>query len=106
MEAPPATAVPSGTSWRSIAGFGGDAEASIGSSGESKAFSFRLCLCRNSDTGEFLEKAKQLLNVKINEAQMAKLVSNSQYKSWKSAASAFYTTVNETISNATTAEVR
>ena len=71
-----------------------------------KLFLSACCLCRNSDTGEFLEKAKQLLNVKIDEAQMAKLVSNAQYKSWKSAASAFYTTVNETISNATTAEVR
>jgi hypothetical protein len=63
-------------------------------------------LCCNSDTDDFLEKAKQLLNVKINEAQMARLVSNAQYKSWKSAASAFYTTVNSTVSNATPAEVR
>ncbi len=51
-------------------------------------------------------KAEQLLNLKIDEAQMARLVSNSQYKMWKSAASAFYTTVNQTISSATPAEVR
>ena len=64
------------------------------------------CLCRNSYTGDFLEKAKQLLNIKMDEAQMARLASNAQYKSWKSAASAFYTTVNQTISSATPAEVR
>ena len=51
-------------------------------------------------------KAEQLLNVKIDEAQMARLVSNDHYKSWKSAASAFYTTVNSTVSHATPAEVR
>ncbi len=32
IQTPPAIAVPSGTSWRSILGFGVDAEASIGSS--------------------------------------------------------------------------
>jgi len=42
IEVPPAIAVPSGSSWSSIVGFDGNAEASIGSSGESKAFSFRL----------------------------------------------------------------
>jgi hypothetical protein len=62
--------------------------------------------CRNSDTGDFLEAAKQLLSVKIDEAQTARLVSNDQYTLWKYAASAFYTTVNQTISNATPAEVR
>jgi hypothetical protein len=61
---------------------------------------------RNSDIGDFLEKAKQLLSVKIDEAQMARLASNVQYKSWKCAASAFYTTVNQTISDAQPAEVR
>ena len=45
IEAPPVTAVPSGTSWRSIAGFSGNAEASIGSSGESEAFFFPLVVC-------------------------------------------------------------
>jgi hypothetical protein len=69
--------------------------------------SFRLLafLCRNNDTGDFLVKAEQLLHLKIDEAQMARLVSNPQYKLWKSAASAFYTTVNSTISSATPAEV-
>lgn len=42
IQVPPATAVPSGTSWRSILGFGGDAEASIGSFEQGYAFSFRL----------------------------------------------------------------
>jgi hypothetical protein len=65
-----------------------------------------LLVSRNSDTGDFLEKAKQLLSVKIDEAQMARLASNVQYKSWKCAASAFYTTVNQTISDAQPAEVR
>ena len=42
IEVAPATPVPIGTSWRSLVGLGGNAAASIGSSEQSNAFSFRL----------------------------------------------------------------
>jgi len=52
-----------------------------------------------------LNRAKQLLQMHVAPEFKSKLVNNPEYKSWKSAASAFFTKVNENIETAKTSEL-
>jgi len=105
IEAPPTTA-PTGQSqsWRHIMGFVDDTGASKFSSDQGKFYSCLVLLIITTNAGDFIIKAHQLMSVHVDTARVAKI--NVEFKSWKSAASAFFTMVNQRIAQATPGEVR
>ena len=105
VEAPPTTA-PTGQSrsWRHVMGFVGETGASKFSSDQGKFYSCLVLLIITTNAGDFIIKAHQLMSVHVDTARVAKI--NVEFKSWKSAASAFFTMVNQRIAEATPGEVR
>jgi len=91
-----------GVSWREIMGYNNStASVSKASSGNAPAhFSINVSCKLDGQTGDFLAKADQLLQLPVSP-----VFSTEHFKAWKAAVSAFFTQANDKIPAATVSEV-